>query len=110
MTAPVIAGHGVAQPASDFAVHRPHEHRKNDPRHCPAHEARGSGRIQRRQRELAQVREPIWATELASNHVDTVWPYWNLMDFTPAGRPDIPVPPQEFRSKFLEKNYLNKED
>lgn len=49
-----------------------------------------------------------WATELDSNHVDTVWPYWNLMDFTPEGRPDIPVPPQEFRSKFLEKHYLNK--
>ena len=29
-----------------------------------------------------------------SNHVDTVWPYWNLMDFTPEGRPDIPTPPQ----------------
>jgi predicted dithiol-disulfide oxidoreductase (DUF899 family) len=50
-----------------------------------------------------------WATELDSNHVDTVWPYWNLMDFTPEGRPDILVPPQKFRSKFLEKNYLNKE-
>jgi len=50
----------------------------------------------------------FWATELSGNHVDTVWPYWNLMDFTPEGRPDIPVPPQEFRSKFLEENYLNK--
>jgi predicted dithiol-disulfide oxidoreductase (DUF899 family) len=50
----------------------------------------------------------FWATELPGNHVDTVWPYWNLMDFTPEGRPDIPVPPQEFRSEFLEKNYLNK--
>ena len=50
----------------------------------------------------------FWATELSGNHVDTVWPYWNLMDFTPEGRPDIPVPPQNFRSKFLEKNYLNK--
>ena len=44
-----------------------------------------------------------------SNHVDTVWPYWNLMDFTPEGRPDIPTPPQEFRSEFLEKHYLNEE-
>ncbi|HEX7605719.1 MAG TPA: DUF899 family protein [Usitatibacter sp.] len=51
----------------------------------------------------------FWATELDSNHVDTVWPYWNLMDFTPEGRPDIPVPRQEFRSRFLEKNYLNKD-
>lgn len=51
----------------------------------------------------------FWATELEGNHVDTVWPYWNLMDFTPEGRPDIPVPPQEFRSEFLEKHYLGKE-
>ena len=51
----------------------------------------------------------FWGTELSANHVDTVWPYWNLMDFTPEGRPDIPTPPQNFRSEFLEKNYLNKE-
>jgi predicted dithiol-disulfide oxidoreductase (DUF899 family) len=50
----------------------------------------------------------FWATELPSNHVDTVWPYWNLMDFTPEGRPDIPVPPQNFRSEFLEEHYLTK--
>ena len=50
----------------------------------------------------------FWATELSGNHVDTVWPYWNLMDFTPEGRPDTPVPPQTFRSEFLEKNYLKK--
>jgi predicted dithiol-disulfide oxidoreductase (DUF899 family) len=50
----------------------------------------------------------FWATETMSNHVDTVWPYWNLMDFTPEGRPDIPTPPQRFRSEFLEKNYLDK--
>jgi predicted dithiol-disulfide oxidoreductase (DUF899 family) len=51
----------------------------------------------------------FWSTEGMSNHVDTVWPYWNLMDFTPEGRPDIPTPPQKFRSEFLEKNYLNKQ-
>jgi predicted dithiol-disulfide oxidoreductase (DUF899 family) len=50
----------------------------------------------------------FWATELSGNHVDTVWPYWNLMDFTPEGRPDLVVPPQNFRSEFLEENYLNK--
>jgi predicted dithiol-disulfide oxidoreductase (DUF899 family) len=50
----------------------------------------------------------FWGTELPANHVDTVWPYWNLMDFTPEGRPNIPTPPQKFRSEFLEKNYLNK--
>jgi predicted dithiol-disulfide oxidoreductase (DUF899 family) len=48
----------------------------------------------------------FWATETASNHVDTVWPYWNLMDFTPEGRPDLTTPPQRFRSEFLEKHYL----
>ena len=48
------------------------------------------------------------ATQLPGNHLDTVWPYWNLMDFTPEGRPDIPVPPQKFRFEFLEKHYLNK--
>jgi predicted dithiol-disulfide oxidoreductase (DUF899 family) len=30
----------------------------------------------------------FWGTESMMNHVDTVWPYWNLMDFTPEGRPD----------------------
>jgi len=51
----------------------------------------------------------FWGTELPGNHVDTVWPYWNLMDFTPEGRPDISTPPQNFRSKFLEDNFLNAE-
>jgi predicted dithiol-disulfide oxidoreductase (DUF899 family) len=50
----------------------------------------------------------FWSTESMSNHVDTVWPYWNLFDFTPAGRPDRDTPPQRFRSEFLERNYLNK--
>jgi predicted dithiol-disulfide oxidoreductase (DUF899 family) len=50
----------------------------------------------------------FWGTELKGNHVDTVWPYWNLMDFTPEGRPDIPTPPQTFRSEFLEEHYLKK--
>lgn len=52
----------------------------------------------------------FWATELSSNHVDTVWPYWNLMDFTPEGRPDLVTPPQPFRSRFLEKHYLHADD
>jgi predicted dithiol-disulfide oxidoreductase (DUF899 family) len=48
----------------------------------------------------------FWGTETMANHVDTVWPFWNLMDFTPEGRPAIDTPPQEFRSEFLEKHYL----
>ena len=51
----------------------------------------------------------FWATEARENHVDTVWPYWNLMDFTPEGRPDILTPPQNFTSRFLEEHYLNEE-
>lgn len=49
----------------------------------------------------------FWGTELKGNHVDTVWPYWNLMDFTPEGRPDRLTPPQRFTSEFLQKNYLD---
>jgi predicted dithiol-disulfide oxidoreductase (DUF899 family) len=51
----------------------------------------------------------FWSTELGANHVDTVWPYWNLMDFTPEGRPDRSTPPQKFRSEFLEEHYLKGE-
>jgi predicted dithiol-disulfide oxidoreductase (DUF899 family) len=51
----------------------------------------------------------FWSTERLSNHVDTVWAYWNLMDFTPEGRPDVLTPPQNFRSEFLERHYLDKE-
>ena len=52
----------------------------------------------------------FWGTETMANHVDTVWPSWTLMDFTPEGRPDIPTPPQKVRSEFLEKHYLNKQE
>lgn len=47
----------------------------------------------------------FWSAE---GSVDTVWPYWNLMDFTPEGRPDRLTPPQEFRPKFFEKHFLIK--
>ena len=47
----------------------------------------------------------FWSSE---GSVDMVWPYWNLMDLTPEGRPDRPTPLQRFKSEFLEKNYLNK--
>src|SRR5262249_9662594 len=47
----------------------------------------------------------FWSAE---SGVDTVWPYWNLMDFTPEGRPDRDTPPQKFRPEFFEKHYLNK--
>ena len=46
--------------------------------------------------------------EQRKRSVDTVWPYWNLMDFTPEGRPDRLTPPQNFRPEFFEKNVLKK--
>ena len=55
-------------------------------------------------REAGQVTH-FWGTETMSNHVDTVWPYWNLLDFTPDGRPNLITPPQQFRSEFLEQHY-----
>ena len=47
----------------------------------------------------------FWGTELTDNDLDMVWPYWNLMDMTPEGRPDRPNPPQDFRSLFQEENF-----
>ena len=59
-------------------------------------------------KENGKIRH-FWGTETMSNHLDTVWVYWNLMDFTPEGRPDLLTPPQQFRSRFLEEHYLSKE-
>lgn len=47
----------------------------------------------------------FWGSEIGSNDIDMVWPYWNIMDLTPEGRPDRHNPPQNFRSKYLEENY-----
>lgn len=47
----------------------------------------------------------FWGSEIADNDIDMVWPYWNLMDLTPEGRPDRGSPPQDFRSRYLEENY-----
>jgi hypothetical protein len=54
------------------------------------------------------ARHLTWATETMNNHVDTVWPYWNLFDFTPQGRPDRDTPPQRFVSEFLLKNFVDR--
>lgn len=48
----------------------------------------------------------FWASE--AGEMDMVWPYWNLMDYTPEGRPDILTPPQNFRPVFFEETYLKK--
>ena len=47
----------------------------------------------------------FWGSEIPTNDIDMVWSYWNLMDLTPAGRPNRPNPPQDFRSRYLEENY-----
>ncbi|MCR9278157.1 MAG: DUF899 family protein [Pseudomonadaceae bacterium] len=47
----------------------------------------------------------FWGSEIADNDIDMVWPYWNLMDLTPEGRPERGSPPQDFRSRYLEDNY-----
>ena len=47
----------------------------------------------------------FWGSEIAANDIDMVWPYWNLMDLLPSGRPDRNNPPQNFRSRYLEDNY-----
>ena len=39
-------------------------------------------------------------TATMTNHVDTGWPYWNLMDFTPEGRPDRDTPPQKVQVRI----------
>lgn len=52
----------------------------------------------------------FWGTEMQGNSIDMVWVYWNLMDMTPEGRPDRMTPPQDFRSKYLEKYYLRQDD
>ena len=49
----------------------------------------------------------FWGSEIPDNDIDMVWPYWNLMDLTPAGRPDRTSPPQNFRSRYLEDNYAD---
>jgi predicted dithiol-disulfide oxidoreductase (DUF899 family) len=50
----------------------------------------------------------FWAAESGANFVDMVWPYWNLMDLTPEGRPDRDTPPQRFTGAFFEANYLKR--
>ena len=45
---------------------------------------------------------------LVSGFKSSFQPYWNLMDFTPEGRPDTDTPPQKYRSRFLEEHYIDK--
>ena len=59
-----------------------------------------------------------WGSELVGhpkenghpNHVDSVWPFWNLLDMTPEGRRDISVPPQNYEHVYFTKNIFPAED
>jgi predicted dithiol-disulfide oxidoreductase (DUF899 family) len=55
-----------------------------------------------------------WGSELISHptesghprHVDTIWLYWNLLDLTPDGRGDLPVPVQDFKHTYFTRHVL----
>lgn len=59
-----------------------------------------------------------WGSELVSHpmenghprHVDIVWPFWNLLDMTPEGRPDTPVPIQDFEHAYFSEHVLGESD
>ena len=50
-----------------------------------------------------------WGSELVNHpmenghprHVDSVWPFWNLLDMTPDGRGEIMVPTQDFEHAYF---------
>ena len=43
----------------------------------------------------------FWATERQANHVDTVWPYWNLSGLHPGGSPRHSHPATKFPVQIL---------
>jgi predicted dithiol-disulfide oxidoreductase (DUF899 family) len=55
-----------------------------------------------------------WGSELSNRpmdnghprHVDIVWPLWNLLDFTPDGRGDAPIPEQDFAHDYFDEHVL----
>lgn len=54
----------------------------------------------------------FWGSELVAhpkenghpNHVDVVWPFWNLLDMTPEGRGDTSIPRQNYEHRYFTKN------
>lgn len=58
-----------------------------------------------------------WGSELIGHpmeggdprHVDMVWLYWNLLDLTPDGRGDLPVPIQNFEHAYFSRHVLGGE-
>ena len=55
-----------------------------------------------------------WGSELISHpmesghprHVDAIWLYWNLLDLTPDGRGNLPVPVQDFKHAYFTRHVL----
>jgi predicted dithiol-disulfide oxidoreductase (DUF899 family) len=56
-----------------------------------------------------------WGSELIGHptgnngdprHVDMVWLYWNLLDMTPEGRGEDPVPRQDFEHAYFDKHVV----
>ena len=55
-----------------------------------------------------------WGSELVGHpmenghprHVDMVWPYWNLLDMTPDGRPDRSIPIQNYEHAYFTEHVL----
>lgn len=58
-----------------------------------------------------------WGSELVGHltesgsprHVDPVWLFWNLLDMTPDGRPDVPTPIQDYEHAYFSKHVLEKD-
>lgn len=56
----------------------------------------------------------FWASELLSRplpsghprHVDMIWPLWNLLDMTAAGRGDAIVPKQDYEHRYFSEHVL----
>lgn len=54
----------------------------------------------------------FWGSELVGhpkenghpNHVDLVWPFWNLLDMTPEGRGDASIPRQDFEHEYFTRH------
>ncbi len=55
-----------------------------------------------------------WASELLSRpldsghprHVDIIWPLWNLLDLTPAGRGSASIPRQDYEHRYFSQHVL----
>lgn len=53
-----------------------------------------------------------WGSELVGHpkenghpcHVDTVWPFWNLLDMTPDGRGEASIPIQNYKHAYFTKH------